>query len=44
MNDAALDKAEFCLHIGIAPSEYDGLTLRERNAFVRVHNKMNQKR
>lgn len=33
--EAAEDKAAFCLRTGVQPSEYDQLTDVERNAFVR---------
>lgn len=39
---AAREKAEICLNLGIAPSEYDALTDIELEAFVAVHNKRNQ--
>ena len=41
--DCALEKAEFVLKTGIAPSEYDQLTQVEIEAFVRVFNKLNSK-
>lgn len=36
--DEAWEKAEFCVALRMAPSEYDGLTMYEREAFVEVHN------
>lgn len=41
--EAALDKAEFCLLLGIAPSEYDRLTDTEVNAFIAKHNELRRK-
>lgn len=37
--DAALDKAELCIAAGLDPSEYDGLSDIEREAFVDVINR-----
>lgn len=37
---AASDKADFCLRLGIAPSEYDGLTDTEVTAFITEYNKI----
>lgn len=37
--EAAAAKAEFCLTLGIAPSEYDGLTDAEVAAFIEHHNR-----
>lgn len=46
MNDGSVDltrrKAEFCLTTGIAPSEYDVLTLDEVNIFIEVYTELNQ--
>lgn len=39
-----LDKAEFCLLTGIAPSEYDEMTDLERDAFIQTANKIAEKR
>ncbi len=39
--DLALDKAEVCIATGMQPSEYDGLTDAEREAFVVVINEVN---
>lgn len=38
-HDAAIDKAEFCLKLGLQPSEYDLLTDTERDAFIEVANR-----
>lgn len=38
-----MEKAEFCLKTGIAPSEYDMLTDVEIAAFVNMFNKLNKK-
>ncbi len=32
------EKAEFCLATGVQPSEYDQLTDKERDAFIRIVN------
>lgn len=37
---AALEKAEFCLRLNIAPSEYDALTDIEIQAFITIHNQI----
>lgn len=42
--EVAREKAEFCLKLGIAPSEYDQLTQIEVNAFIEVWNEINKKR
>lgn len=42
-DEEARFKADFCLRLGIAPSEYDGLTDTEVAAFVEVHKEMNRK-
>lgn len=34
-----LAKAEFCLRLGIAPSEYDQMTDEEVDAFIEVANR-----
>lgn len=36
----AYAKANFCLKTGIAPSEYDNLSLREIRIFIEVANEM----
>lgn len=41
--EALRKKAEFCLGLGIAPSEYDRMSLAEVNAFVEVHNEIQKK-
>jgi exonuclease I len=38
------DQAEFCLATGIAPSEYKNLTINEKAAFIKVHNRNNKRR
>lgn len=43
-DEAAREKAEFCLRLGIAPSEYDQLTQAEVNAFIEVFNEMHRKK
>lgn len=35
-------KAMFCLVTGIAPSEYDGLTDDELDAFIEAHNDLHR--
>lgn len=45
--EALYDKALFCLKTGIAPSEYDGFTDQELQAFIDAYNdlvKENNKR
>lgn len=37
MKEQAEAKADFCLGLGIAPSEYDQLTQIEIAAFLKVH-------
>ena len=36
--------ATFVVHLRISPSEYKALTLAERDAIVREHNKANRRR
>ena len=36
-------KADFCLNLRIAPSEYDQMSIPERNAFVTVHNRLHKR-
>ena len=43
MDERAEDKAYFCLITGIAPSEYDRMTVREQQMFIKVSNKLNSK-
>lgn len=38
--EAALEKANFCLVTGIAPSEYDNMTQTEVAAFTEAWNKL----
>lgn len=40
MDEAARAKAQFCLALDIAPSEYDKLTAREVQAFIKVGKKL----
>ncbi len=42
--EALEDKAEFCLVTGVAPSEYDLLTDDEREAFIRIANRLAEER
>lgn len=35
--------ADFVVKIGIAPSEYKALTIGERQAIIRAHNRANTK-
>lgn len=35
----AEELASFCIHTGVAPSEYPHLTRAEREAFIRIANK-----
>jgi len=37
-------KAEFCLATGVQPSEYDGLTQYEIEAFIEQHNRNQQQK
>lgn len=39
LRDQAKAKAEFCLATGVQPSEYDGLSQIEIDAFVKQANK-----
>lgn len=41
--EAAHDKADFCLRLGIAPTEYDQLTDTEVAAFIAVHNDLQRR-
>lgn len=38
------EKAEFCLSTGIAPSEYDAMTDREREMFITTWNRITRQR
>lgn len=38
--DAAREKARFCLRTGVQPSEYDAMTETEVAAFVEEHNEL----
>lgn len=40
----AQEKAEFCLATGVQPSEYDELTDDERDAFIAMWNKQNERK
>lgn len=40
----AEQKAQFCLRLGIAPSEYDGLTQVEIEAFIKEFNRQANKK
>jgi hypothetical protein len=42
--DIARTKAEFCIRVGVAPSEYDQMTMREIIAFTEVHNESQERR
>jgi hypothetical protein len=42
LDQQAEKKAEFCLVTGIAPSEYEELTIREIEAFVRVYKRLHK--
>ena len=42
--DALAFKAEFCLKTGIPPSEFDGLTDQEVDAFTEAFNRLARER
>lgn len=43
LKEQAKQKAEFCLRMGVAPSEYDNLTQYEIEAFIKEYNKQAKK-
>lgn len=44
LREQAQAKAEFCLATGVQPSEYDGMTQYEINAFIAQHNRNSKER
>lgn len=42
--ERAEEKANFVLVTGVQPSEYERLTIVERNAFIKAANKQNKRR